>query len=171
MCTRENNQSYAAMEQANGNANRFGKAIKVFGGKGALTFQATETRAVVKTINNDAALANAPRQYDWSNKITVQISRAELPVVCGLFAGIVNECKFGSHGPEKNKGYEIQRQQDKVFIKVMQKDKTMVAVPVGPADCFWVAALLTEVLQSNTEVNDSATLLRLIHSNLGTIKK
>lgn len=140
----------------------------VYGGKAALCFETDMTKNNVPTVALDAATASAPRQFDWANKTRLQLTRAELPEVAAVFMGIKGGCKFQNHGPDSSKGFEIERQPQRggtIFVKVFAKQQPVKAVPVMPADAFYVTALLIRQLQKAMPWLDTPGVIALIRSS------
>lgn len=121
-------------------------SVHVYGGKAALCFEADETRGAVPTIALDAASATGPRQYDWRNKVRVQWTKAELPAVLAVLIGGVHKVEFRNHGPDNDKGYSVEHQGDKFFVRVWAKDRGVRAVPVPLEDAFYVTELILRQL-------------------------
>lgn len=146
--------------QAQGeSAQTYGESVHVYGGKSALCFQEDETKNGFPTISIDGATATAPRSYDWANKIRVQLTRQELPSVAAVLVGAQPKCNFSSHGPQKDKGFELERQEGgKVYVKVFGGNgQGMRGVPVMPSDLFYVTSLvLRQLLKSmpGASIND-----------------
>lgn len=140
-------------------------SFHVYGGKAALCFEADETKQGVPTIALDAASSTGPRAYDWNGKIRLQLTRAELPVVAAVLLGVMTKCEFKNHGQDNSKGFSIERQEGgKVFIKVMAKDQGVKAVPVGPADVFYIASLVMRQLRKANPWLDGTALISLVRS-------
>mgnify|MGYP006274219855 CR=1 FL=1 len=121
---------------------------KVFGGKAALTWEADVTRRKEPTVALDAALATAPRQYDWGNKIRVQLTTGELPAVAAVLLGYSDKVEFSSHGPQANKSFSVERQDQGFFVRVYQGGNSVRAVPMSATDAFQVALLLLRRIQA-----------------------
>lgn len=135
----------------------------VYGGKAALCFEADVTKGDDHTIALDAALATAPRQFNWGDKIRIQLTRAELPTVAAVLLGILPGCEFGNHGPENNKGFSIERQQGgKVYVKVFAKGLGVRGVPIMPQDLYYVASLFMRQLKKATPWLDDSGVLALL---------
>ncbi|WP_144402094.1 hypothetical protein [Geoalkalibacter subterraneus] len=127
----------------------------VYGGKAALCFETDTTRGgkdgknAIFTIALDGAASTAPRQYDWANKVRIQLTRDELPVVTAVLLGLLPSCEYRNHGVAKDKGFSIEDQGDKLFIKIFAKDSPVKAVPVTAEDAFYVAQLFVRQLRKN----------------------
>ncbi len=121
----------------------------VYGGQGALTFEHDTTMSGIPSIAIDAARSNGPRQYDWKNKIRVQLTPQELPIVAAIFLGYKKSCEFMNHGPEKNKGFAFERQDEKIYCKLFSKG-SVCGVPILPADIYYVGTLFLGQLQKQS---------------------
>lgn len=122
----------------------------VYGGKAALCWEDDTTRAGEATVRLEAASATGPRQYDWSNKVIIQLTRDELPCVAAVFLGLIPEAKGSNHGQGDNGGkwFEIQHQGSKLFCKVGDPQSKMKAVPIEAQDAYWVATLLIRQIRA-----------------------
>ena len=142
-------------------------SFHVYGGKGALCFEADSKRTGEATIAIDAAKSSAPRQYDWSDKVRIQVTQTELPVVAAVFAGILPSCEYSQHGPNKDKGFSIERQdKGKIYVKVMAKDKGVRGVPVEGPDVFRVASLLVRQIHKNHPWLDASSVMTLLKTSM-----
>ncbi len=140
-------------------------SLHAYGTKAALTFETDESRAGMPTIFIDAAASVGERKYDWSNKLRLQLTRQELPVVAAVFLGILPKCEFKNHGEGKDKGFSIENQGKAFFIRVFAKGKNF-PVPVDPIDAFYIASLVLHQLRAAMpvpmEMNDLILLIRSI---------
>lgn len=114
---------------------------RVYGSKAALCVETDVTRQDEPTLRIEAALATAPRTYDWAQKLTIQLTREELPIVIATLLGVLHRCECKNHGPAKDKGLDIEHQGQHLFIRVFQKGQAVRALPVGPTDSYYLAAL------------------------------
>lgn len=141
------------------------ESVHVYGGKAALCFEADMTKGDVPTIALDAATSTGPRQYDWNNKLRLQMTRAELPVVTAVLIGAMQRCEFKNHGQDNSKGFSMERQDGgKVFIKVFGKDQPIRAIPVMPADVFYVASLFMRQMLKASPWLDATALISMIRA-------
>lgn len=151
-------------QPANGNDARQYESLHVYGGKAALCFDADSTKNGFPTVAIDGAVATAPRNYDWGNKIRIQLTKQELPMVAAVLIGAQPQCTFKSHGPQKDKGIELVRQDGgKIYIKVFGGNGQGVrGVPVMPSDLFYVTSLVLRQLLASMpggNINDVLALL------------
>jgi len=137
--------------------------IHVYGQKAALCWEADTTKGDAATVALDAALSTAPRAYDWSKKIRLQLTIRELPVVAAVLLGQVERCEFKNHGAEKNKGFTLENQtppngKGKVFVRVFAANEMPRAVPMEAVDVFRVSLLVLEQLHAQAPTLDATSL-------------
>lgn len=153
------------MADGDNQTTQYNRQHHVYGKKSALTFEANVTRGGVATINIDAAAANGERSYDWANKLIIQVTASEMPVVAAVMLGLLPECDYQNYGENNNKGFAIQRQDKGYFVRMFTKGANH-AVPVGPEDAFYVAGILVEQLQKQhpaiATVADAMNLLNQV---------
>ena len=150
------------LDDSNGSATHH--SIHVYGGKSALCFDADTTRAGLPTVALDAA-SGGNRQYDWASKVRLQMTRQELPIVSAVLMGFHRSCEYRSHGPNADKGFSMERQRGgRVFVRVYAKDQGVKAVPIDPADLYYVAGLFLRQLTLATPWLDSTAILAILRS-------
>lgn len=125
-------------------------SVHVYGSKAALCFEPDMTRGGVHTIALDAALATGQRQYDWQNKIRVQLTQTELPVAACVLLGWIPRCEYRNHGPDNDKGFSLENQTGRVFVRVFAKGLGLRAVPIEPPDIYRVTTLFLRQLRENS---------------------
>jgi Whirly transcription factor len=140
--------------------------FKVYGGKGALEFREHISTKDVPTVMLEGASARGQRQYDWRNKVSVQVMPRELPAVAAVLAGLMPKCEFKNHGPEKNKGYSIELQKGGYFVKVSQSgdNHRLIAVPMPPEEAYYVNSLVLRQLARITPGCDGVLVLAAIRA-------
>lgn len=119
--------------------------IHVYGGKAALTFERELRRQGTATIAIDAAPKSEDGAVNWNKKIRFQVSRSELPLVAGVFLGVIPEIRFDYHGDERNKSLHLINRAPNYIVRVMAGDTGM-AVPLGPSDAYYVGCLCLDAL-------------------------
>ncbi len=112
----------------------------VYGQKAALTFSAAKYKGR-STVMLDGAVALQPRKFDWTNKITIAMTQAEIPAVAAVIFGLSKQAEFSNHGPNNNKSFRIEHQGNKLFVTLSEKDKKMVAVPVPLTEAYYIGNL------------------------------
>lgn len=123
--------------------------IHVYGARAAVEFRPDVNRADFPTVAIDAADALGERRYDWAHKLCVQLTPRELPTVAAVLTGLLPSCEFKHHGPEKNKGFSLTRQERDIAVRVFQggEGKTMKIVPMPLEEAFYVNCLVLRQLQ------------------------
>ena len=142
-------------------------SIHVYGGKSALCFDADTTRAGVPTVALDAA-SGGNRRYDWSSKTRLQLTQQELPIVSTVLMGFRRSCEYRNHGPNADKGFSMERQRGgRVFVRVYAKAEGVKAVPIDPAELYYVAGLFLRQLTLATPWIDGTGIIAILRSTAG----
>lgn len=130
-----------------------------YGGKAAIMFELDETKAGVATVALDGARAIAERQYDWKDKVRIQLTMSEVPVVAATLFGLLPKCQFANHGPDNDKGFEIEWQGERgsFFVKVWQGKGNLRAVPMTREDAFHVGQIVLRAIQQASPARLDAT--------------
>lgn len=138
---------------------------RVFGGNGALCFFPDLNRDGLATMSIDAARPRGQdREYDWKNKINVQLTLDELIAVACVLFGFTTACEFAHHGERRDKAFEFKSEDGTIFVAV-RAPGSRISVPIDPSDVFMVSDLVTGAILANTRscrsVGDVANLLKL----------
>jgi len=146
--------------------------IKTHGGKAAFEFSPDKTKEGWLTIRLEGAskLNNNTKQYDWKNKITIQITKNELPVITAVLLGFLPSCEFGNHG-QTNKGFALINQGKNFFFKIFEpgdnKRMYVCPVPLVEANLMGTLALSQHVQNFPSLSSDSAlTAIRSLASQM-----
>ena len=135
---------------------------RIYGGKAALCVETDDTRQNEPTLRLEAALATAPNIFDWKQKIAIQLTADELPRVVATVLGLLPRCECKNHGSNNDKGLEIAHQGQHLFIRVFQKNQAVRALPVGPSDSYYLAALgLRQLRKAAPWLSDQGVLAAL----------
>lgn len=145
----------------------FGRSVKVYGGKAALTFQAGMTRGEIQTVTIESARSTAPRQYDWSKKLSIMLTRKEMPRVAAVMLGFISECSFSNHGTNNDKGFEIKQQKGGVFIRLFSGKTGAMAIPVDQEDLYYVTGLFIEQLKREQPWFTGTEIISLLKVSVG----
>jgi len=116
--------------------------MSVYGTKNALSVTPSSTRHEWETvmIESAAKLDEQSKQYNWQKKTSIQITKQELPHFIMVMLGLINHCKFDSHGAANDKGFEIERQQKNLFFKTFARG-ALHPVPVPYEDAVMIGHL------------------------------
>lgn len=137
--------------------------VHVYGGKAALCFSADETKHGVPTVQIDAAPLIGERTYNWSEKVTIQLTVGEMPHVAAVIFGVLPGCDYGNHGPDHKKGFKMENQPGKVFVQLRAPGVSH-AVPITAVDIWKVGNLFARQLRAGnrhlTTFSDVLAMLR-----------
>lgn len=127
-------------------------SFKIFGSGAALCVSEARTRSSNQhTIQIEGALALGAgrREFDWQNKIIVQLTVQEAYTALALFENLIPSVKFDGHGRAHDKSLHIDFQDSHYFVRVIQRGRAAVALPVRAVDAIQVVALLYKQLLRN----------------------
>lgn len=129
-------------------------SLKVFGSSAALCVSEARTRSTNQhTIQIEGALAlgagGGRREYDWRNKIIVQLTVQEAYLCLALFENLIPTVKFDGHGRAHDKSLHIDFQDSHYFVRVIQRGRAAVALPVRAVDTIQIVSLLYKQLLKN----------------------
>lgn len=142
-------------------------SFKIFGSGAALCISEARTRATNQhTIQIEGALAlgggGARREFDWQNKIIVQLTVQEAYLALALFENLIPNVKFDGHGRAHDKSLHIDFQDSHYFVRVIQRGRAAVALPVRAVDTIQIVALLYRQLLANAPHLQIADIRALI---------
>jgi hypothetical protein len=128
-------------------------SFKIFGTAAALCIAEAQTRATRQyTINIEGAVALGDartRTFDWPNKIVVQLTVQEAYQVLALFENKLRALKFDGHGRAHDKSLHFEFQESHYFVRLIQRGRAAVAVPVRAVDAIPLVSLLYKQLLRN----------------------
>lgn len=127
-------------------------SFKIFGSGAALCVSEARTRSSNQhTIQIEGALmlGGGRREFDWQNKIIVQLTVQEAYLTLALFENLVPRVKFDGHGRTHEKSLQIECQESHYFVRIIQRGRSAVAVPVRAVDAIPIIALLYQQLLRN----------------------
>jgi hypothetical protein len=58
--------------------------------------------------------------YDWKNKVAIQVTKTELPVVIGTLLGYYRQCEYKNHGAGTDKWFSLTNQGSNFFFRIGQ---------------------------------------------------
>lgn len=130
-------------------------SFKIFGGSAALCVSEARTRSgnlYTIQIEGAALLAGAGRkEFDWRNKIIVQLTVQEAYLALALFENLIPSVNFNGHGGTHDKALQIEFQESHYYVRVIQRGRAAVALPVSAVDAIPIVALLYKQLLSNEQ--------------------
>ncbi|WP_036177277.1 hypothetical protein [Massilia sp. 9096] len=129
-------------------------SFHIFGSSAALCISEACTRKGNQhtvQIEGTIALGGAGgrRAFDWPNKITVQLTVQECYQLLALLENKLRSLKFDGHGREHDKSLWIEFQDSHYFVRLIQRNRTAVSVPVSAVDAIPIVSLLYKQLLAN----------------------
>ena len=128
-------------------------SFKVYGSAAALCISEARTRSNNQhTIQIEGAgliVSAVQKTFDWQNKIIVQLTVQEAYQVLALFENKLRSIKFDGHGARHDKSLQIEYQESHYFIRLIQKGKPALALPVRAVDALPIVSLLYKQLLRN----------------------
>lgn len=131
-------------------------SFKIFGSTAALCVSEARTRAGNQyTIQIEGALLLASgaggcrKEFDWRNKLIVQLTVQEAYLALALFENLIPSVKFDGHGKTHDKSLQIEFQKSHYFVRVIQRGRAAVAVPVRAVDAIPIVTLLYKQIRLN----------------------
>jgi hypothetical protein len=143
----------------------FERNVKIHGKRSALTIVATKTRLDgYQTLTVEGAMRKegAANVYDWTNKISVQLTKHELPHFIAVLVGMKGHAEFKNHGEKNNKSLAIERQDKNLFVSLCEAGKKAAAVPVSFDDSLLLSLYCLNVYMRNYENLSDEVVLKLI---------
>lgn len=163
----QSNQSMQAghsFEQKHSNAQESPKkylTIKSHGTKAAIAVAKTETINKWGTIIIEAAekLNGNTKAFNWEQKIIVQVTQTELPVVIGALLGYLPAIEYRNHG-DTNKGVVIENQGSNYFFKIFEaSSKRLIVCPVPIVEAHLMGMLaLSQYVKNFEEITSDSAL-------------
>lgn len=128
-------------------------SFKIFASSAALCIsEACTRREDLHTVQIEGAcMLGAPgaRMADWNSKIVVQLTPAECYQMLAVLENRLASVKFDGHGQAHDKSLSIARQENHYFVRLMQRGRPLVAVPVRPVDALPAISLLYRQIMRN----------------------
>ncbi|MCU6502004.1 hypothetical protein LPN04_29850 [Rugamonas sp. A1-17] len=128
-------------------------SFKVFAKSAALTISEARTRkGNAHTIQIDGARAlngGGASAYDWQNKIIVQLTTTEMYQVLALLENKIESVQLDGHGDAHDKFLHLRAQESRYFVRMGQRDRFAIAVPITPPDAVMIISLLYKQILAN----------------------
>jgi hypothetical protein len=132
------------------NQNR--QEVAVYAQSGALNFEVCASRRGDLALNVDAAISVGVRVYDWRKKIIVQLSEREMLMLYAVLRGFLKNFAVKAHGASNQKAMSIENQVSNFFVRVQERGRPIVAVPIPPSDAAMVLMLIGNAIVKNQPV-------------------
>lgn len=128
-------------------------SFKIFGTSAALCISEARTRAgnqhTIQVEGATAIAAGGAKAFDWQSKVIVQLTTQECYLALALFENKLKSVRFDGHGDRHDKSLHIEFQERHYFVRMTQRGKAAVAVPVRPVDALQVVSLLYKQIRTN----------------------
>lgn len=128
-------------------------SFKIFGGSAALCVSEARTRTgnqfTIQIEGTQLLAGGGRKEFDWRNKIVVQLTVQEAYLTLALFENRLPSLKFDGHGRAHDKALQIDFQESHYFVRLIQRGRAAVAVPIRAVDSIRVVALLYKQLLRN----------------------
>ena len=129
-------------------------SFKIFGTSAALCVAEATTRVSGQhTVNIEGAIGlggeGGRKAYDWPNKVVVQLTVQEAYQVLAVLENKIRSLRFDGHGRAHDKSLQMEFQDSHYFVRLIQRHRTAVAVPVRPVDAIPFISLLYRQLLRN----------------------
>ncbi len=162
----KNSAQQAPNQGSDSTSNSEYENVHVYGKGNALCLSADKTRSQgLHTVRIEGASSTGPRDFNWSDKISLQFTIKELPFVLALFMGWIPKVQFVAHGPNNDKGFSLELQDGpKIFAKVWQKDRGIRSVPIPQSEIFQIVNLIIKQMLRNSPHLTSDSLLHMCRS-------
>lgn len=106
------------------------------------------------------------RRYDWSNKISLQLTPSELPVFVSTIMGWSKDCAFTNHGTARNKSLRVENQDGKIYFDI-REGMAGAALPVPDQERYGMGMLCAVTLQRNHPETGAQLALNMIKQLYG----
>lgn len=133
---------------ANDSSAREFASVHIYGGSNVISFSADVHRKKYQTLCIDAGEIIAGKE-DWQNKISVQLTRRELPDLLSFLALRRPSFAAKGHGVSKDKWVTMERQESHLFISVNMRGVAPRCVPIRSGDAYCLLALLSKQMLKN----------------------
>lgn len=131
------------------------RKARAFSTNAAVCFEEVISKGGFKTVNIDIAVRKSnEKNFNWGEKMTVQLSKQELPEISAVFLGLKKSCSF----KRDNCGIGVENQGNVFFISASRQKR--IGIPVSKGDAHWIAVLLIQLLSELTNVEVTIAALR-----------
>jgi len=144
--------------------------LRCFGSTGALTIEATYLHKKGRICGDTVNIDVAPKDncgVNWDNKITLQLSDSELPVLASVCLGYLPKAQF----KRPTKGIIIERQTGKLYVCATQGSGKNFSLPVPIGQTFQITALVLAQLQKQSHLDDGQLLIAALRGAASLYKK
>ena len=140
----------------------------VYGGSAGMRFERLVNRSGEPVLSIDAAVRTG-EQFDWANKVVIQITPREHPALMCTVLGLMAEFEANNHGPSKDKLFRLSNQPERgqMYARLQQGQQSF-HVPIPPDKVFHLGALGLHILAEQVGM-DTPSCLALLRATAGRL--
>jgi hypothetical protein len=125
------------------------KSFHVYGGKFAACFSEDTTQRGIHTIRVEATEASGQRTYNWKNKVAIQLSQRELPLMLATLMLWTSKFEAKGHGQNNEKWMTLEAQPGKLYLSVQSKGTGARGVAIAPGDAYSITTMIVKQMLAN----------------------
>ncbi len=142
--------------------------LKVYNNQAQLTLQVDQTKKNYHTIRMEASRKQGD-SYDHQNKLSLQVSKEELPKFIATLMGWHQNLKGNYHGEDKVKGYELINKSEGIMVRLYSKEFDPASLMLTSVNAFELCALAIRQLVKNHPGMKPAEVMAILRSTVGRI--
>lgn len=146
------------------------KSYHVYGGKFAACFSEDTTQRGIHTIRVEATEAVGQRTYNWKNKVAIQLSQRELPLMLATLMLWTNKFEAKGHGQNNEKWMTLEAQQGKLYLSVQSKGTGARGVAIAPGDAYPITTMIVKQMLANDPFLTADLVLKLAMKQVEIMK-
>lgn len=143
-------------------------AHHVYGVKAAICFEPTTISATdpereepFHTLMIEMAEAQSRKRFDWERKISIRLTRRELPLFAAWLLGWCPALEFSGHGQGNDKVLHLEDQASHLFVRLRQ-GRRLLAAQIGGEEVAAIGCMVMKALHLNAPYMDSQAHLHLV---------
>lgn len=147
---------------------RWGMAHHVYGTKAGICFEPTtispadpEREEPFHTLMIEMAEAQSRKRFDWERKISLRLTRRELPLFAAWLLGWCPALEFSGHGQGNDKVLHLEDQSSHLFVRLRQ-GRRVLAAQIGGEELAAIGSMVLKALHLNAPYMDSQAHLHLV---------
>ncbi|MBV0881633.1 hypothetical protein KTQ42_20335 [Noviherbaspirillum sp. L7-7A] len=125
------------------------KSFHVYGGKFAACFSEDTTQRGIHTIRVEATEASGQRTYNWKNKVAIQLSQRELPLMLATLMLWTSKFEAKGHGQNNEKWMTLEAQPGKLYLSVQRKGTGARGVAIAAGDAYPITTMIVKQMLAN----------------------
>ena len=125
------------------------KSFHVYGGRFAACFSEDTTQRGIHTIRVEATEASGQRTYNWKNKVAIQLSQRELPLMLATLMLWTSKFEAKGHGQNNEKWMSLEAQPGKLYLSVQSKGTGARGVAIMAGDAYPITTMIVKQMLAN----------------------